>query len=103
MLPDTYFSTFLVNILLIAAVLVFFFNTRNVKEEYFIRRNINNMFEKTALPSKKAEIPIELQPFSQVGSTETFRNFLTTTIPYTIFTDNDESQLAFTISNPPLH
>ena len=45
-LPDTYFLTFLVNMLLIISVLVFFFNTRNVREEYFIRKNIINMFEK---------------------------------------------------------
>ena len=47
LLPDTYFLTFLVNMLLIIAVLVFFFSTRSVSEEYFIRKNINNVFEKS--------------------------------------------------------
>jgi len=51
LLPDTYFVTFLVNLLLIIAVLVFFFNTRNVSEEYFIRKNIINVFEKTSIRS----------------------------------------------------
>jgi len=46
LLPDTYFVTFLVNVMLIAAVLIFFFSTRTVSEEYFIRKNINNVFEK---------------------------------------------------------
>jgi len=46
LLPDTYFLTFLVNSLLIIAVIVFFFYTRNVSEEFFIRKNISNVFEK---------------------------------------------------------
>jgi len=32
--------------MMIIAVLVFFFSTRNVSEEYFIRRNIDNVFDK---------------------------------------------------------
>jgi hypothetical protein len=51
LLPDTYFLTFIFNLLLIIAVLVFFFNTRNVSEEYFIRKNIINVFEKTSIRS----------------------------------------------------
>ena len=33
------------NSLLIAGVLVFFFMTRTVGEEFFIRKNINNVFD----------------------------------------------------------
>ena len=43
--PDTYFVTFCTNIWLLIAVLVFFFNTRLVGEEYFIRNNIEVVFE----------------------------------------------------------
>ena len=49
MLPDTYFVTFLVNVMMVIAVLVFFFTTRTVSEEFFIRKNINNVFEKDSL------------------------------------------------------
>ena len=49
LLPDTYFVTFLVNFLLIVSVLIFFFNTRTVSEEFFIRKNINNVFEKKSM------------------------------------------------------
>ena len=66
MLPDTYFLTFLVNLLLIIAVFIFFFNTRSVSEEYFIRKNINNVFEKTFTrqESDNGIVQIALQPFS---------------------------------------
>ena len=70
LLPDTYFLTFLVNMLLIIAVLVFFFNTRSVGEEYFIRKNINNVFEKNYVRTEAGLV--NLQPFSQITSTETF-------------------------------
>ena len=49
LLPDTYFVTFLVNVMMVIAVLVFFFTTRTVSEEFFIRKNINNVFEKDSL------------------------------------------------------
>ena len=62
LLPDTYFLTFLVNMLLIIAVLVFFFNTRSVGEEYFIRKNINNVFEKNYVRTEAGLV--NLQPFS---------------------------------------
>lgn len=98
MLPDTYFLTFLVNVLLIVAVLIFFFNTRDISEEYFIRKNVVNVFEKDNMrilldDGKFNEIP--LQPFSGVISTETFYTFITQTIPYSVFIDNEKSRLAF--------
>jgi len=83
LLPDTYFLTFLVNVLLIIAVLIYFFNTRNVSEEYFIRKNIINVFEKTTGAGN-----FKLQPFSGVSSAETFFAFMTTTIPYSIFVES---------------
>ena len=45
-LPDTYFLTFLVNVILVIAVLLYFFNTRNVKEEYYIRKNVFDIFNR---------------------------------------------------------
>ena len=98
LLPDTYFFTFLVNILLIAAVLVFFFNTRDISEEYFIRKNVVNVFEKDhfrLVEPDGTSNQIPLQPFSTVISTDTFYSFITRTIPYSIFTDSDKSRLAF--------
>ena len=100
LLPDTYFLTFLVNMLLIIAVLVFFFSTRSVSEEYFIRKNINNVFEKSYVRTEQGLVT--LQPFSQITSTETFNAFITSTIPWTVYTDDDEKQLAFSRQNPPL-
>ena len=35
------------------------------------------------------ETAVVLQPFSKISSMETFRNFMTETIPYTIFTTAD--------------
>lgn len=112
LLPDTYFLTFIFNLLLIIAVLVFFFNTRNVSEEYFIRKNIINVFEKTSIRSapeidlsgkvRQSEL-IDVQPFSGISSAETFQSFMTTTIPYSIFTPSvDSNQLAFSLQNPPI-
>lgn len=43
-LPNTYFLTCLCNFLLIASVLVFFFNTRDVSEVYYIRKTVDNVF-----------------------------------------------------------
>ena len=100
LLPDTYFLTFLVNMLLIIAVLVFFFSTRSVSEEYFIRKNINNVFEKSYVRTEQGLVT--LQPFSQITSTETFNAFITSTIPWTVYTDDEEKQLAFSRQNPPL-
>ena len=101
LLPDTYFFTFLVNMLLIIAVLVFFFNTRSVSEEYFIRKNINNVFEKSYVRTENKGL-VNLQPFSQITSTETFNAFMTATIPYTVYTNDDQKSLAFSRQNPPL-
>lgn len=83
----------------IIATLIFFFNTRDIAEEYFIRKNVVNVFEKDNLrlinTDDKSFIDQKLQPFSSVISTETFYSFLTQTIPYSIFLDNDSSLLAF--------
>ena len=104
-LPDTYFLTFLVNMLLIISVLVFFFSTRNVSEEYFIRKNIINMFEKEThrTPVIKTEADaddrhqeVDLQPFSKISSQSEFDMFMNQTIPYTVFSIDPKSRrLAF--------
>ena len=67
--------------LLIIAVLIFFFNTRDISEEYFIRKNVVNVFEKDTVrflnPEDGSIYDETLQPFSSVISTETFYSFLT--------------------------
>lgn len=106
LLPDTYFLTFLVNLLLVISVLFFFFNTRNVAEEYFIRRNIINIFEKeTVRDGLETKL---LQPFSKISSSQEFYKFMNTTIPFTVFSQNDSKtgkssrRLAFSKQNPPI-
>jgi len=104
LIPDTYFVTGLVNILLIIAVLGFFFNTRGVSEEYFIRKNISNVFEKqfTIVEIDGDDKSLPLTPFSEVTSADTFKKFITETIPNTIFTADEGKSLAFTFQNPPI-
>ena len=84
---------------------MFFFTTRTVSEEYFIRKNINNVFEKQNMLSFNddgTEDLIQLQPFSKISSTDTFRKYMTDTIPYTIFTSEDNRKLQFSQQNPAL-
>ena len=104
-LPDTYFLTFLANALLIISVMVFFFQTRDIKEEFFIRTTVNNFFERAytreVLGPSSTETT-KLQPFSTVSSTDAFRAFITETLPVTIFTPDDKGLLAFAVQNPPL-
>ena len=96
LLPDTYFVTFIVNLLLIVAVLIFFFNTRTVSEEFYIRKNILNVFEKTFIqPRSGGGATIDMQPFSQVSSTDNFIAFLNQTVPYSVFTDDTDAKIAF--------
>ena len=93
------------NTLLIAAVLVFFFTTRTVSEEYFIRKNITNVFEKETMlqPDELGfENAIEAQPFSSISSTETFTKYMTDTIPLTIFSNEATEKLQFAMQNPAL-
>ena len=42
--PDTYFCTFVVNFILIVGTVMAIFTQRNFTEEYFIRRNILEVF-----------------------------------------------------------
>ena len=105
LLPDTYFATFIINTLLIAAVLVFFFFTRTVSEEYFIRKNINNVFEKENMlifTDDGKEYLMDLQPFSSISSTDTFAKYMIDTLPYTIFTPDSDDRLQFSRQNPAL-
>lgn len=99
--------TFLSNALLIVAVLMFFFNSRNVSEEYFIRRNVNNVFEKTFARTINevdgSDQFVPLQPFSTISSSKTFLDFMTITIPQTVFTASEtDSRLEFSKLNPPI-
>ena len=62
--------TFLMNCLLILAVIIFFYNTRHVSEEYFIRNSVNEAFERESMLYVIDDITadIELQPFSTIKS-----------------------------------
>ena len=42
--PDTYFCTFIINVMLILVTLNAIFTQRNFSEEYFIQRNIEAVF-----------------------------------------------------------
>ena len=100
--PDTFCITWFFNLLLITAVIMFFFNSRAVGEEYFIRQNIYNAFEKTKSYTGDERYAIPSQPFSQINSYDNFKRFITKTIPFTIFTNNDENVVAFSKTNQPL-
>ena len=105
LLPDTYFLTLIFNALLIFAVSMFFFTTRTVSEEYYMREKVIGVFEKESFVSLADDGTLEtvlLQPFSKISSMDTFRLFMTETIPYTIFSKADFSQLQFSKQNPPL-
>ena len=100
--PDTFCITWFFNLLLISAVIMFFFNSRAVGEEYFIRQNIYNAFEKTKSYTGDEQYAIPSQPFSQINNFNNFKRFITKTIPYTIFTNTDENIVAFSKTNQPL-
>jgi len=76
---------------LIIAVIVFFFYSRNVSEEFFIRKNISNVFEKKVGQALDNTPPIALEPFSRISSTDSFERFMQTTLPYGVFSDNDDA------------
>mgnify|MGYP006975834033 CR=1 FL=1 len=67
-LPDTYFVTFCFNLILIISVLVYFFNTRNVKEEYLIRENISDIFNRYSYEDDDGET-IPLTPYDRIIDT----------------------------------
>ena len=43
--PQSNFLTFMCNVMLIVCTILTIFNTRNMAEEYFIRKNLKSVFE----------------------------------------------------------
>ena len=81
---------------MIASVLVFFLHSRDLNEEFFIRRNLINLFESTYKRDELKSTIKPLQPFSQIKSTKEFNLFLQSSIPELIFTEDETETLAFT-------
>ena len=73
-LPDTYFMTLVVNLLLIVAVLVYFQSTRSMGEEFFIRKNVSGILNRLYADTDHGILP--MQPYDEITSTKTFASFM---------------------------
>ena len=105
--PDTYFWTFIVNVFLVLVTITNIFSQRKFHEEYFIRRNILTVFDQERFaytdPDTGEALFADATKFSDVQQFQSFEAFLTTTLAYGLFFEEQGQQgLPFSSETDPL-